>query len=176
MSPHRHGNELRVGVQLGRERQDRHGIHVLAARHRQSHAEKQHAETSLLQFGRQILQLFDAHTGFCHQLRVHRLVLNQRAGRSGPRNPSTDESAEIRPRRWTSWFHVCRPRPRSGPCDPAAGTSPSANRVAREVPWMALRGIASPIHNRVGPIFHFAERATHLATQLGGHLRWAVSQ
>ena len=48
--------------------------------------------------------------------------------------------------------------------------------VLREMARMALGRIAAPIHDEVGSLLHFAERASDFATQLGGDLGGTVSQ
>ena len=59
---HRHRHELGEGVHLGGQRQDRRRVHVLAARHRQAHAEEDHAELGALHAVDQVLQLLQRQT------------------------------------------------------------------------------------------------------------------
>ncbi len=68
VAAHRHGDELGEGVQLGGQRQNRGGVHVLAARHRQAHAEEHHAETGLLHPVGKVLKLLERQTRFCHEV------------------------------------------------------------------------------------------------------------
>src|SRR5207237_8708605 len=49
-------------------------------------------------------------------------------------------------------------------------------RVLAEVARMALRRIAAPVHDEIGPVLHLAEGARNLAAQLGGYLSGAVSK
>ena len=48
--------------------------------------------------------------------------------------------------------------------------------VLGEMPRMALRRIAAPVHDEVGSVLDFAERTRDFATQLGGDFGWTVSQ
>ncbi len=48
--------------------------------------------------------------------------------------------------------------------------------VLGEMPRMALGRVAAPVDDEVGPVLDFAQRAGHLATQLGGDLGWTVSE
>jgi hypothetical protein len=41
---------------------------------------------------------------------------------------------------------------------------------------MAFRRIAAPVDDEVRPVFHLAQGARNLATQLGGYLSGAVSK
>ncbi len=49
-------------------------------------------------------------------------------------------------------------------------------RVLGEVPRMALRRIASPVHDEIGSVLDFAERAGDLTAQLGGYFSGTMSQ
>ena len=48
--------------------------------------------------------------------------------------------------------------------------------VLGEMPRMALRRVAAPVDDQVGPVLDFAQRTRNLATQLGGDLGGTVSE
>ncbi len=48
--------------------------------------------------------------------------------------------------------------------------------VLGEMARMALGRVSAPVHNKIGSLFHFAERTGYFATQLGGDLGWPVSE
>ena len=57
----------------------RGGVHVLAARHRQAHAEEEHAELRLLHPVDEVLQLLQRQAGLGDGVRVDALALDERA-------------------------------------------------------------------------------------------------
>ena len=153
-------------------------VHVLAAGHRQAHAEEEARRTCRLHPVDEVLQLLAASGRFRRLRVVHRLALDQRpqdrdAARSpcpaGPAGRCRRPSRSCVSRMSTSTIvRSLRPRGQE--------LALLHERVLGEVPRMALGRVAAPVDDEVGPVLDFAQRARNFATQLGGDLGWTVSK
>ncbi len=177
MAAHRHADELRECVQLRREVQDRSRVHVLAAGHRKTHAEKDHAEPGAFHPVGDILKAVQAQAGLRDQRPVDRLVFDQGAKRCGnleilPGSNLQKNVGGLCARRLANINQHHR-------AVLAAARQKLAllhDRVLGEVPRVALRRVAPPVDDEVRPVLDLTQRARDLATQLGGYLSGAVSK
>ena len=176
VSAHGHGDELCEGIHLGGERQDGGGVHVLAAGHRQAHAEEDHAEAAALHPVGQVLQLLEREARLGDKLRVHGLALDE--GRSVVRTSKSLPGRICRKMSTRLSLGVSRISTSTivRPLRPLGTNFPFCVSVylVKCRGWHSA-GIAAPVDDEVGPVLDFAERAGHLATQLGGDFRGTVS-
>ena len=171
------GHESRVGVHVARERQQGLAVAVLAAGHREAHAEEDHAELGRLHAFHQVLPHGQLDAGLLqHVGRVELDALGQR--------PQRPQGLEILAR-----LDLDEDVGRLGALGPPhvddhAGAVLAAvgqehalghEAVLGEVPRMALGRVRAPEHDEVAAVGHFAERTRHFAHALKRHARRAVA-
>ncbi len=150
---------------------------MLAARHRQAHAEEDDAELGALHPVGEVLQLLDGQPGLRDERRVHRLALDERAQRGDDlevlAGPDLQEDVGGLGARRLADVHQDH---RAALAAVGHELALLRERVLREVPRVALGRVAAPVDDEVGPVLDFAQRARDLAAQLGGYLSGAVSE
>ena len=177
VTAHRHGNEFGEGIHLGGQCEQCGGVHVLAARHRNPHAEEHTTEFRLLHSLDQVVQRFERQSRLGDGFLTDLLVLNQRAQDRNQFEVFTGANLEedVGGLRALCGADI-HEHHRSVFTSPGQELTLGHQRVLRKVSGVALRGIASPVHNKISSVLHFTECTSDFATQLGGDFRGTVSQ
>ena len=150
---------------------------MLAPRHRQSHAKEHAAKLRLLHPRDEIRTLFQRHASLRNSFRTDFLILDHRTQDRDQFKVLTRTNLQED----VGGFGALRRadiNQHDRPILPAIGQELALGhqRVLRKMPGVALRGIASPVNNKIASVLHFTERTSDFATQLGSDFRGTVSQ
>ncbi len=177
MSAHRHGNELCEGIHFRRQGQKRGAVHVLAAGHGKSHTEEHATEFGRLHACDQVLDDFPRQAGFRNLFIADRLAFDHRAQDRDQLKIFTGPHLQEDVSGFDAFrFPNIHQHHRAVLAAARQKLAFLHDGVFREVPRMALGGIAAPINHEIGTLFDFAQRTRDLATQLGGDFGGTVSK